>query len=113
MAEKRWYPTSVGLANGRTLIFGGNASPGVASQTVEEYNSVTNTMRTLPSSATKSVGLYPRMHLLANGRVYKSGPTNMTSSFNPATNSWSNVASMIYGSRKSALRLCSLGRRRS
>jgi hypothetical protein len=39
------------------------------------------------------------MHLMANGRVLKSGPARMAAFFNPATSSWTNVSSMLYGSR--------------
>jgi hypothetical protein len=99
LTEKRWYPTVVGLPNGRTLVFGGQARAGAPSNTVEEYDPVTNTMRTLPPTATKPLGLYPRMFVLPNGRVIKVGPARMTTYFNPATSAWSNVAAMIYGAR--------------
>ena len=99
LGQKRWYPTNVGLANGRVLIFGGIASPGVPSRTVDEYNPFTNTMRRLPTSADKSVGQYPRMHLMANGRVLMGGPARTTEAFDPATNRWSAVSSMLYGKR--------------
>jgi Domain of unknown function (DUF1929)/Kelch motif len=99
LGQKRWYPTNVGLANGKVLVFGGTASPGVSSSTVDEYDPVTDTMRRLPTSADKSVGQYPRMHLMANGRVLMGGPSATTSSFDPATNRWSTVASMVYGKR--------------
>jgi hypothetical protein len=99
LGQKRWYPTNVGLPNGKVLVFGGTASPGVQSATVDEYDPATNTMRRLPSTANKSVGLYPRMHLLANGRVLMSGPPRTSVYFDPATNRWTNTASMIYGKR--------------
>jgi hypothetical protein len=99
MGAKRWYPTSVGLPNGKTLVFGGTASPGVASPTVDEYDSVTNTMRTLGSTATKTVGQYPRMHLMYDGRVLKSGTARASAYFNPALSRWTNGPSMVYGSR--------------
>jgi hypothetical protein len=99
MAEVRWYPTSVGLPNGRTLIFGGQAGPNVPSNTVEEYDANTGTMRTLPGSATLNLGLYPRMHLLPNGKVLRSGPQRKTVYFDPATNSWTTVSSMLFGAR--------------
>jgi len=103
MGAKRWYPTSVGLANGKTLVFGGVASPGVASPTVDEYDAVTNTMRTLPSTATKTVGQYPRMHLLANGRLLKSGTSRGSWFFDPPTSRWSSGPSMLYGSRSNGV----------
>lgn len=99
LGEKRWYPTNVGLPNGRTLVFGGQARAGAASNTVDEYDANTNTMRQLPATATKPVGMYPRIHLMANGKVLKTGPQRMSAYFDPATNSWSNVASMLYGKR--------------
>jgi len=99
LGEKRWYPTNVGLGNGRTLVFGGQARAGAASNTVDEYNANTNTMRQLPSTATKPLGLYPRMNLMANGKLLKSGPQRKAAYFNPATNAWSIVASMLYGAR--------------
>jgi len=100
LTEKRWYPTVVAMPNGRSLVFGGQARAGAPSNTVEEYDPINNTMRTLPSTATKPVGLYPRMYVLPNGRVIKVGTQRMTTYFNPATNAWSNVAAMIYGARK-------------
>jgi hypothetical protein len=99
LGQKRWYPTNVGLANGRVLVFGGIASPGVPSPTVDEYDPVTNTMRRLPAGADKFVGQYPRMHLLADGRVLLGGPAITTLAFDPATNRWSTVASMTYSKR--------------
>lgn len=99
LTEARWYPTTVGMPNGRSLVFGGQARAAAPSNTVEEYDPATNKMRTLPSTATKPVGLYPRMHVLPNGMVLKSGPTRMSTYFNRATNAWSNVANMLYGSR--------------
>lgn len=99
MAEVRWYPTSVGLPDGRTLIFGGQAGPQVPSNTVEEYDANTGAMRTLPGSATLRLGLYPRMHLMANGKILRSGPQRKALYFDPATNTWTPVSSMLYGGR--------------
>ena len=99
MTEARWYPTTVLMPSGKALIFGGQAKPSVPSNTVEEYDPATGTIRTLPSTATKPLGLYPRMHLLANGRVLQAGPKRATAMFNPATNTWSNVGPTVFGNR--------------
>lgn len=86
LTQKRWYPTNVGLGNGRTLIFGGlDDGP---TTTVDEYNTRTNSMRRLPIRDGYRLGNYPRMHLLPNGRVLMSGWHRETASFNPASNSW-------------------------
>lgn len=99
MREKRWYPTNVGLPNGKSLVFGGQAGPKVPSHTVEEYDASTDTMRTLPATATKPMGMYPRMFLMADGRILRCGPQAKSLYFDPATNAWTNVATMIQGSR--------------
>jgi hypothetical protein len=99
MTEARWYPTTVNMPNRKVLIFGGWAKPYVPSNTVEEYDPATNTIRTLPSSATKPMGLYPRMHLLPNGRVLRAGPQRATVLFNPQTNAWSSLPPKLFGNR--------------
>lgn len=99
MTEARWYPTNVALGNGRVLIFGGQANGTTPANTVEEFNPATNLMRTLPASATRNVGLYPRLHLMGNGTILKTGYARATLRFNPATSAWSSVASMVYGNR--------------
>ncbi|MCY7395439.1 MAG: DUF1929 domain-containing protein [Nocardioides sp.] len=99
LGEPRWYPTNVGLPNGKSLIFGGTQSPGVAARTVDEYDAVTNTMRTLGSAATKTVGQYPRMHLVPDGRILKSGTSGTSWFFDPVGARWTSGPSMVYGSR--------------
>ena len=66
---------------------------------MDEYNSVTNTMRRLPTSATKALGNYPRMHLMPDGRVLKTGPARQAAWFNPTTYRWKNAGAMLYGTR--------------
>ena len=100
MAQVRWYPTSVGLPNGKTLIFGGQAGPNVPSNTVEEYDANTGVMRTLPDSATMKQGVYPRLHLMANGKVLRSGPQRKAWYFDPATSIWTGLSGMLYGGRQ-------------
>jgi hypothetical protein len=99
MTQARWYPTNVMLANGRVLIFGGQATSTSPANTVEEFNPATGVMRTLPASATRNVGLYPRMHLMGNGTILKTGYARATLRFTPSTSRWSSVASMVYGNR--------------
>jgi hypothetical protein len=100
LTEKRWYPTNVMLADGKTLVFGGHYTNSQPSNTVDEYDPATNTIRTLANSATLPMGLYPRMHLLADGRVVRAGPQRKTMFFNPATESWTAGPRMLYGPRK-------------
>lgn len=103
MGQARWYPTNVQLPDGRTLTFGGHASTGNPSTTVDAFDPVANTVTPLPAGATKSVGLYPRMHLLPDGRIVKTGPAALSSYFNPQTNIWSNGPKMKFGQRQRGL----------
>jgi hypothetical protein len=99
LTQKRWYPTAVSLANGKVLIFGGLESTDLASDAVDEYDSVTNTMRQLPATATQPLGTYPRMHLMPNGQLLLSGPAREAAWFDPATSSWRNGGAMLFGRR--------------
>ena len=96
LSQKRWYPTTVGLANNNALTFGGNAAPGVNSNTVDSYNPATNVMTQLPSSATKKVGLYPQNFAMANGKVFR--VTKSSQYFDPATNRWGTTLSTMASS---------------
>ena len=99
LGQKRWYPTNVGLGNGQTLVFGGQEDPEVWADTVDSYDPATNTMTRLPDSATTLNNNYPRMHLMPNGKIIKSGTGRMSRYFDPQTNQWSDIAPMLYGNR--------------
>src|SRR5262245_6945256 len=61
LTQKRWYPTTVGLADGMTtLTFGGHENNSVPANTVDRYDAQTNTMVRLPDSASQNFGNYPR-----------------------------------------------------
>ena len=100
LSEERWYPTNVTLGDGRVLIFGGNkdAKAAIKALTVEAYDPAVNAISTLPSSANKGFGNYPRLHLLRNGRI---AWTNLarTQLFNPDTNAWTASALTTGGGR--------------
>ena len=103
MSQPRWYPTNVALGNGRTLIFGGDINASTSAVTVDSYNPVTNTLTTLPSSANRDLNLYPRLHLLPDGRIPWVNLAK-TRVFDPSTNSWSQVVAQLkFGSRTDTL----------
>ena len=41
--------------------------------------------------------LYPRMHLLPNGKVFYSGSSATSRMFDPIAHTWTTVANTIYG----------------
>jgi hypothetical protein len=100
LTEERWYPTNVELPNGRVLVLGGfiDTKSSLKASTVDSYDPVTNTITTLPSSASKALGNYPRLHLLANGKIALTNVAK-TQLFNPATNTWAASAQTVYGGR--------------
>jgi len=101
LSEKRWYPTTVLLANNDAVTFGGQVDVGVRATTVDSYDPATGAMRRLPSSATKAVGQYPQMFAMANGKVLR--VTRSSQYFDPATNAWSSTLSTMVASHQSGV----------
>lgn len=94
MGNGRWYPTLTTLGNGQVMAVSGLDKNGNANNAVELYNGsswiwVGNTQNT--------GALYPRLHLLPNGKVFYSGPNPWTFSMIPSTDTWSFVAETNYG----------------
>lgn len=100
LSEERWYPTNVELANGHVLIFGGyvNTKTPAPAPDVDSYDPALNTITRLPSTATKVLGNYPRLHLLWNGKIPWTN-VKRTQIFDPTNNTWSASASMNAGGR--------------
>jgi len=88
MAHGRWYPTTTVLGDGRVMTFSGLDENGNTNSQVEIYK-VGIGWGVPVSSWTPP--LYPRLHLLPNGKVFYSGATPQSRLFDPAVNSWSNV----------------------
>jgi hypothetical protein len=99
MAHGRWYPTLTTLGDGRVMTFSGLTETGGTNSTVEIYTPGGGWSPEYPAGWTPP--LYPRQHLLPNGKVLYSGLGTGTRTFDPATQSWSGViANTIYsGSR--------------
>ena len=91
MASARYYPSTIELPDGKVLIFYGQST------TVDSYDPETNTIARLPASANRSdVDLYPRMHVLPDGKIFNAGPERQTLLFDPATNTWSPMGLMAH-----------------
>ena len=80
MNAGRWYPTNVALGNGETLVVSGsykysngqhlkNSLPQVWLWPTGGWRNLTN------ATTSQAFPLYPWMHLLSNGKVFYSGPT--------------------------------------
>src|SRR5262249_8918519 len=95
MARGRWYPSVVGLADGRMATFSGWLESGGTNNAVEIY--------TTPDGWSQEVAapfipeLYPWLHVLPDGRVFMSGANVSSSIFDPGTTLWTpGVATMNY-----------------
>ncbi len=96
MTHGRWYPTDTILGDGRLLTFSGLDEASSTNTQVEIYT--VGTGWAAPVSSPWTPPLYPRLHLLPNGKVFYSGSTTQSRTFNPANNTWSGViATTNYG----------------
>jgi Domain of unknown function (DUF1929)/IPT/TIG domain/Glyoxal oxidase N-terminus len=96
MAHGRWYPSATLLSDGRVMVFSGlNETTGDTNNTVEIYTvgSGWSTQYTAPFTPP----LYPRMHLLPNGKLFFSGSTPTSYTFNPSNQAWTTVANTKSG----------------
>ena len=103
MSVGRWYPTATQLPDGRVFTFAGDnivqdrpgADPPFSDASVNSlpsvYNPRTNTWTDLPGARLTSP-LYPYLFVLSDGRIFNAGPDKMTRVIDPATWTWSTVA---------------------
>src|SRR3984893_1290481 len=93
MAHGRWYATAITLSDGRVMAFSGTTETGTTNQAVEIY---TEGVGWSPEYiAPWTPPLYPRLHLLPDGRVFYSGAEGPYSRyFNMPTHTWTFGPSM-------------------
>jgi len=103
MLRGRYYPTNIVLGDGRTLVLSGTDETGATNDLVEAYvvgggPGGTDLWQNLVG-ASKAMSYYPRMHLTIQGNVVAVGPDSTTRQLDPTTQTWTNLAGNIYGSR--------------
>jgi hypothetical protein len=89
MVHGRWYPTVTTLGDGTVMTFSGLSESGGTNTTVEIFSAGTGWSAQIGSPFTPP--LYPRMHLLPNGKVFYSGSTTQSRLFDPTAKTWSGV----------------------
>ncbi|MDT7813558.1 MAG: hypothetical protein QOJ42_3474 [Acidobacteriaceae bacterium] len=95
MTHGRWYPTLVTLGDGRVMTFSGLNETGSTNPAVEFYSAESGWSGEY--IAPWNPDLYPRLHLLPNGKVFYSGAQTTSKLFDPSTNTWNtSVASTNY-----------------
>jgi hypothetical protein len=101
MEFARWYPTNTTMPDGSVLVFSGRDERGQARiDEIERFSPGMADYTTLPPSASKDLGgLYPRMLVMPDGKVFQAGEDKTTRMFDPVTNSWSEVDRLLAGRR--------------
>jgi PKD repeat protein len=99
MAHGRWYPTVTVLGDGRVLSVSGLKETGGTNTAVEIYTVGSGWSQEYQGTWTPP--LYPRMHLLTNGRVAVVGPQRQVKVFDLATKTWTAGPSTIHTSARS------------
>jgi PKD repeat protein len=87
MAHGRWYPTVTVLGDGRVMTFSGLNETGGTNTAAEFYTPGSGWSAEFTAGWTPP--LYPRMHLIPDGRVFYSGAGTGSRIFSPSTNTWS------------------------
>jgi hypothetical protein len=96
MAHGRWYPTVLTLGDGRIMTFSGFLETGENTNTTVEFYTVGSGW-SQPYIAPFTPDLYPRLHVLPNGKVFYSGAPPVSELFDPSTTTWTlNVATTNY-----------------
>jgi hypothetical protein len=79
MLDGRWYPTVLTMPDGRMLIFSGLGLDCQINTDVEIFTPGVGL--SLVPEGERNVDLYPRMHLLSNGKIAHVGPENSAETF--------------------------------
>lgn len=96
MGNGRWYPTGTVLGNGTVMVISGLGTNGSINGSVQIYDPTSNTF-TPAGNSFPNPPLYPRQHLIPNGKVFESGANPDTKYWDPVTKSWTNVAMTKFG----------------
>jgi hypothetical protein len=98
MNHGRWYPTNLTLADGSVIVFGGLDENGDGNSEIEIHDPFNNPPDwTVLDSV--NLPLYPTFHLLSDGKIFYSGPSQITGRYDPVTNLWDNIVDNNYGNR--------------
>jgi galactose oxidase len=98
MSGGRWYPTGTVLGNGTVLVVSGLTN---TSSTVNTTVQIWVSGNWTPAGTIfAGVPLYPRQHLLPSGKVFECGANRDSKMFDPATNTWFEVATTNFAANR-------------
>ena len=90
MAKGRWYPTTTLLPDGRVLVTSGEDTPSKINPDVEILDP--NGQAGWQLVGQKTIPYYSNLHVMPDGLVFMSSPLSQTETYNPATNTWTPIA---------------------
>jgi hypothetical protein len=94
MSGGRWYPTGTVLGDGSVLVYSGlNDTDGSINTTVQIWK---GTAWTAAGTSFAGVPLYPREHVLPNGKVFESGSNRDSQLYDPVAHTFTPVATTIF-----------------
>jgi hypothetical protein len=100
MSGGRWYPTGTVLGDGSVLAVSGlNDTSSTVNTTVQIFKAGAWTPA---GTVFPGPPLYPREHLLPNGKVFEDGANPNSQMFDPATKTWTTVATTTFGASRDA-----------
>ena len=94
MGGGRWYPTGTVLGDGSVLVYSGLGTDGNMNRTVQIWN---GKAWKAAGTAFANVDLYPRQHLLPDGKVFEDGYNANSQLYDPVSHAFTTVATTIFG----------------
>ena len=93
MHAGRWYPTATLLSTGDVLVASGSINDTLGENTLPSVFQVQSSTWRHLTGAELFLDLYPRMHLMADGRVFNSAPSTVSRALDTSgTGAWSVIA---------------------
>jgi hypothetical protein len=101
MARGRWYPTGTVLSDGTVFVFSGQDENDVTNNTIEIFTANSGTGSwTSPVTANWVPPLYPRMHLLPDGRLFYSSPSQTAKFYDLTKQTWTDCCTTNFGLKR-------------
>ncbi|MBV9563864.1 MAG: DUF1929 domain-containing protein, partial [Bradyrhizobium sp.] len=102
MNHGRWYPTVTLLADGGVLVTSGTFAEGAGPVQLNDVPQIWSAETGWRSLNGEVLSLYPRMHVLANDRVFVAGTDPVSHVLDPRSGEWSSAPNRANGDRQYA-----------